>query len=272
MINNKITINTGENHNVPRTVHVTWKNLNIPFVWQKSITAWKELVPTFTVRMWTDENLRTLIDVDFHWFLEIYDALPYHIQRVDVARSFILYKFGGVYADMDMCVKDGPTFEALVNLFEKSPYTVGLVETSNAVGKFKLSNYLMFAKPGAIFWKHYWEFVADKNWKNRYCIFSQSVTGLKHFNVMFRSGPTALSMVALEYSEKVFTIPSSLTSGTHTNSTFEHLRGESWCDNSTQFAHILFSLNRDKSNIAFTCLFGAIVLIVILSMITRNKQ
>ena len=53
-------------------------------------------------RFWTDADNRALIENDYPWFLPTYDAYDVPIKRADAARYFILHKFGGIYADLDM--------------------------------------------------------------------------------------------------------------------------------------------------------------------------
>ena len=50
----------------------------------------------------SDEELRAFISRDFSWLLPIFDAYPYDVQRWDAARYALLYKYGGVYADLDL--------------------------------------------------------------------------------------------------------------------------------------------------------------------------
>jgi mannosyltransferase OCH1-like enzyme len=62
--------------------------------------------------MWTDEDLDNLIKTKFEWFYPTYIGYPKKIMRIDSARYFILYEYGGIYADMDFeCVKN---FEHLI--------------------------------------------------------------------------------------------------------------------------------------------------------------
>lgn len=57
--------------------------------------------------MWYDEDLENLIKIDFPWFYHIYMRYDRKIKKIDIARYFILYKYGGIYADMDyMCMKN----------------------------------------------------------------------------------------------------------------------------------------------------------------------
>ena len=49
----------------------------------------------WTTILWTDQSIRAFLEKHYHWFLPAYDSYPYNIQRVDAARYFILYHFGG---------------------------------------------------------------------------------------------------------------------------------------------------------------------------------
>ena len=47
---------------------------------------------------------RDFIAKEYNWFLETYDAYPYPIQRADALRYFVVYHYGGIYADLDLQV------------------------------------------------------------------------------------------------------------------------------------------------------------------------
>jgi mannosyltransferase OCH1-like enzyme len=50
---------------------------------------------------------------EFPWFLPTWDSYPAKIFQIDAARLLMLYRYGGVYADLDFeCLKP---FEPLVN-------------------------------------------------------------------------------------------------------------------------------------------------------------
>jgi hypothetical protein len=51
---------------------------------------------------WSDKDARRLIRDHYPKYLNMYDGLGENLQRFDAARYFILYHYGGVYADMDM--------------------------------------------------------------------------------------------------------------------------------------------------------------------------
>lgn len=66
--------------------------------WQRS---WRELHPNWKYILWTDEMNLGLVEEHFKWFLPIYNEFPLEILRADSARYMYMYKFGGLYADMD---------------------------------------------------------------------------------------------------------------------------------------------------------------------------
>ena len=51
--------------------------------------------------LWTDVDLRQMVAADYPELLQLYDSYPQNILRFDMARHLILYKYGGVYADID---------------------------------------------------------------------------------------------------------------------------------------------------------------------------
>ena len=59
-------------------------------------------MPNYTYVFWNDTQLRDFIEREHGWFRDTYDGYKYHIQRVDVAKYFIMYSYGGIYSDLDI--------------------------------------------------------------------------------------------------------------------------------------------------------------------------
>lgn len=82
---------------VPKLFHQTWKNLNIPDCYDPAWRfSWFENMPGWKYRLWTDDDLIELakpfgIDMNF---------LP-PVSKADIGRYLIMYKHGGMYADLD---------------------------------------------------------------------------------------------------------------------------------------------------------------------------
>lgn len=56
---------------------------------------WQEIV-------WDAAAVLKLVQEDFPWFLPTYVSYPKLVQRSDVTRYMVLYKYGGVYLDADV--------------------------------------------------------------------------------------------------------------------------------------------------------------------------
>lgn len=70
--------------------------------WNECQKTWKDSHPDFEYRMWTDEDIFEFMKNENPSFYEnVFLKYPKNIQRWDAVRPFILYKYGGIYADMD---------------------------------------------------------------------------------------------------------------------------------------------------------------------------
>lgn len=86
---------------IPKILHQTWKNNILPDYFTALSNTWKKKHPNWKYIFWTDVENRKFIKDYFPYFLKRYDEFPFEIQRVDAVRYFILYKYGGVFVDMD---------------------------------------------------------------------------------------------------------------------------------------------------------------------------
>jgi mannosyltransferase OCH1-like enzyme len=109
---------------IPKIIHQTApkdKNLWHP-IWFKCHDSWKEHYPEseYTHIMWNDEDIDNLVKEEFPEYLDLYNSFSFHIIKIDFIRYCILYKYGGIYADMDMfCYKN------FYNELEKECYLIG---------------------------------------------------------------------------------------------------------------------------------------------------
>jgi mannosyltransferase OCH1-like enzyme len=119
----------GDDSNTPITLTVlnlspvssSWERAKIPMIlhqtapadegkwhhmWKGCQQSWFDNLGGFEYKMWTDDDLENLMQHRFKNFYPIWSAYPKNIHRIDVARYFILYEYGGIYADMDYeCVQ-----------------------------------------------------------------------------------------------------------------------------------------------------------------------
>jgi len=83
-------------------IHRMWKTVDVPASWSKGATSCRLVNPDHSYCHWTDAELDEFIGVEYSWFLATYRAYTYDIQRVDAARYFVLYHYGGTYLDLDL--------------------------------------------------------------------------------------------------------------------------------------------------------------------------
>jgi inositol phosphorylceramide mannosyltransferase catalytic subunit len=132
---------------LPKIIHQQWKTDKLPpGLFTKVNMEWKRLypVPEYSHILWTDETMRQLIKEKFPWFLETYDQYPTNIQRADASRYFILYTYGGLYADLD--------YEPYVNFWGDLPNDrVSLIESPYKQNE-NVQNSLMSSPVADPFW------------------------------------------------------------------------------------------------------------------------
>jgi mannosyltransferase OCH1-like enzyme len=125
--------------------------------WFVGYESWLRIFPKeeYTHMIWYDDELDKFIESDFPWFLDVFKSYDRNIKRIDMVRPFFLYKYGGIYADMDYVVyKD---------FFKDMPQDkVSIPESPYKDNEF-IQNALMITPP-----KHnFWLLIIDNCYKSR---------------------------------------------------------------------------------------------------------
>jgi mannosyltransferase OCH1-like enzyme len=117
---------------------------------KKCRDSWLINNPTWEYKCWDLSECRIFMKTYFMEHLEMYDNYIYEIQRCDCVRYFILYRYGGLYADMDYyCMK--PWDEVI----KKYPNGLYITKTPSRVGSdINISNALIYSVQGHQFWKY----------------------------------------------------------------------------------------------------------------------
>lgn len=173
--------------NIPKIIHLTYKDKNIPKVWKNTISEWKKYHPDWKVCFWTDKDNRKLIRSKYPEYLDLYDSYEHGIQRADMIRYFILYTYGGLYSDMD--IQPTKSFNKLFLIDDKKE--VYLVKANMKY----VSNCLMASKKGAKFWLEVMKSLRDNK------KFEMFYPG-KHLKVMNTTGPMMMNNVYENYNKK----------------------------------------------------------------------
>lgn len=106
---------------IPKIIHQTWKDNNLPESFRRLSSSWKVMLPDWEYHLWTDDMNRDFVHTHYPEFLDKYDTYPKNIQRADAIRYLLLHTFGGLYVDMDFeCLK-----HEFVSLLENVNFMAG---------------------------------------------------------------------------------------------------------------------------------------------------
>lgn len=90
---------------IPKIIWQTMKTNEVPVFMKSYADSWIELNPEYEYRFCDDDDIIDFIKTDFPEYLESYKSLKYGASKADLWRYLIIYKYGGVYADIDcMCI------------------------------------------------------------------------------------------------------------------------------------------------------------------------
>jgi mannosyltransferase OCH1-like enzyme len=200
---------------IPLIMHRMWRDTNIPEQWKRSFHNCEQAYNqrNWTTILWTDATIRSFLKEHYGWFLPTFDSYPYDIQRVDSARYFILFHFGGVYLDLDVECRDDKDLTDLVRAME-SMQKGSMFPLTDPIG---MSNDVMFASKGNAFFR---QLIDRLPTKNRWY-------GLPYLTVLYSTGPMFLSLEHLRTNQEVLALSPSLYSKTNARF-FRHLRGSTW--------------------------------------------
>lgn len=131
----------------PKIIYQSWKTHNIPDKCRSWVQSWKDHHPLYEYILWDDQENHNFIKTYFPQYLEVYEGFPREIYRADFIRYLFLYKYGGIYADIDFeCLRSlDPLLE------ENDKYNILLGELQG-MKLYKIPNAIMISKPGNQFW------------------------------------------------------------------------------------------------------------------------
>lgn len=179
-----------DNNNIPKIIHQTYKSYDqVPEKWKLSIKKWKLYHPDWQYIFWSDNDIDKFMEENYKWFYPFYKQYPTQIQRVDVARYFILYHFGGIYCDLDIIPKKNILPLLTNNIDNFLVETPNLGTTNSLFGSKKHSSFLFYVINNL---SSYY----NEGWY-------QSFLPL-HMKILFSTGPTALwSLYGKFYSNSI---------------------------------------------------------------------
>lgn len=90
-----------DNNIIPKIIHQTYKDYDLPDIFSHCQKSIKELHPDFEYRFYTDNDMYNIITNEFPEYYDVFQKLPRMIMKIDMFRYFLMYKYGGLYTDMD---------------------------------------------------------------------------------------------------------------------------------------------------------------------------
>ena len=179
---------------IPKIVHLSYKSeKEILPEWKDVIPAWKKTNPTWEIKFWSDQDNEKIVKEEFPWFYDTYKNFKYNIQRVDSVRCCYLFKYGGLYIDMDYLPinKIDKLFYNETNNKNINDNQIYLTLNTNGLIYF---NSFMASKPGNTFWIDYLKSIMKTKRKWFWT---------KHFYVYFTTGPFKLSENVKNYNNVI---------------------------------------------------------------------
>jgi len=178
---------------IPKIIHQTapadktkWHK-----IWIMCQYTWKLCFPDWEYKFWSDEDLDTFIKTEYNWFYDTYIKYPNQIFRVDAARYFILYHYGGLYADMD--------YECFINFEHLLHKTKVSIAESNYYDKKYKSNYEYEIYQNALMASP----IKHDFWTK---VFKNLIKYSNDKEVLNATGPQIIIRTALKFPEMVYSL------------------------------------------------------------------
>ncbi len=86
---------------IPKIIWQTMKSNQVPAFMKEYADTWIDNNPEYEYRFCDDDDMIDFISSDFPAYLEAYKKIKYGASKADLWRYLIMYKYGGVYADLD---------------------------------------------------------------------------------------------------------------------------------------------------------------------------
>lgn len=178
---------------IPKIIHQTAPSDESKWnkIWKGCQSTWLDKFPDWEYRMWTDEDIDIFVKDEFpEFYKDYFIKFEQNIMRFDTFRYLVLYKHGGLYADMDYECKEN--FES----FLQDKNMVYLNGNDNpAVLDETCQNALMISNKGNSFWDSVIEEIRTRYDK-----------GQK--DVLYLTGPRMLTKVKDENTDRIKILPS----------------------------------------------------------------
>jgi len=112
------TVTASNTPRIPKIIHQIWlspdEQQDIPDQFKQFRATWLHYHPDWEYKLWTNKDIEALNLEN----KQLYDAAINYAERSDIARYEILYRFGGLYIDVDFeCLKPFDSFHYLYDFY-----------------------------------------------------------------------------------------------------------------------------------------------------------
>ena len=204
---------------IPKIIHQTWKDNKIPDNWIDAVESCK--LNGYKYILWTDKTMEEFVKNNYQNFYQYYKSYKYTIQKCDAFRYLVLYKYGGIYLDMDIVCKKN-----LDNLLNNE---IVLARSANLDKSYTNSFFMIIPK------HPFFKYCVDNlpKYMNSYSKFG------KHLHVMNSTGPLFLTKMLNNYEDfPKYVLSKEEFAGKNCNICnennckggiyFKHILGQSW--------------------------------------------
>ena len=91
---------------IEKNIFQSWYTFNLHPIIQEKIEFFKKLNPEYKYHLYNDDDMDKFVNENFNdEITECYNKLNIIVAKVDFWRYLVLYKYGGVYLDMDSSIE-----------------------------------------------------------------------------------------------------------------------------------------------------------------------
>ena len=92
---------------IEKNIFQSWHTKQLHPLVQQKINSFKELNSDYSYYLYDDNDMDDFVNQHFSGEIsELYNKLNIIVAKVDFWRYLVLYKYGGIYLDMDLVLKN----------------------------------------------------------------------------------------------------------------------------------------------------------------------
>lgn len=136
---------------IPKRLFQTWRTRTLPEAAERLVRGWREHHPDWEILLHDDDDCREIIGSAAPERLDLWDRLPFGVMKADLYRYAVVWRNGGVYADVDMeCLRPIDRLLAGTDCLLATEARLGARRTRELgyAEPFQIANCIFAAAPG----------------------------------------------------------------------------------------------------------------------------